>query len=54
MRHAILVTYGEPRSPAFIEQLVYSWRILLGLTRSVADIPAPLVPIIALSRARAR
>ena len=54
MRHAILVTYGEPRSPAFIEQLVYSWRILLGLTRSVADIPAPLVPIIALSRARGR
>jgi len=54
VKHAILVTYGEPRSPAFIEQLEYSWRILLGLTRSVADIPAPLVPIIALSRARGR
>ena len=54
MKHAILVTYGEPQSSSFIEQLVYSWRILLGLTRSVADIPAPLVPIIALSRARGR
>jgi protoheme ferro-lyase len=33
---------------------VYSWRILLGLTRTVADIPAPLIPLIALSRARGR
>lgn len=54
MKHAILVTYGEPQSPAFVEQLVYSWRILLGLTRSVADIPAALLPMIALSRARGR
>ena len=54
MKHAILVTYGEPQSPAFIEQLVYSWRILLGLTRSVADIPAALLPIIAVSRGRGR
>ena len=54
MKHVVLVTYGEPATPAFIEQLVYSWRILIGLTRSVADIPAPLLPMIALSRARGR
>jgi protoheme ferro-lyase len=50
----VLVTYGEPTSPSFVDQLVYSWRILLGLTRTVADIPAPLIPLIALSRARGR
>ena len=54
MKHIVLVTYGEPITPAFVEQLVYSWRILLGLTRTVADIPAPLSPLIALSRARGR
>ena len=54
MKHIVLVTYGEPITPAFGEQLVYSWRILLGLTRTVADIPAPLIPVIALSRARGR
>ena len=54
MKHIVLVTYGEPVTPAFIDQLVYSWRILLGLTRTVADIPAPLIPVIALSRARGR
>lgn len=54
MKHVVLVTYGEPTSPSFVDQLVYSWRILLGLTRSVADIPAPLIPLIALSRARGR
>ncbi len=54
MKHVILVTYGEPVTPAFIDQLVYSWRILLGLTRTVADIPAPLIPLIALSRGRGR
>jgi protoheme ferro-lyase len=53
-RHVILLTYGEPPTAASLDQLVYSWRILLGLTRSVADIPAPLIPIIALSRARSR
>ena len=41
MKHIVLVTYGEPMTPAFVDQLVYSWRILLGLTRTVADIPAP-------------
>ena len=54
MKHIVLVTYGEPTTPAFVEQLVYSWRILLGLTRTVADIPAPLIPLIALSRGRGR
>ena len=54
MKHIVLVTYGEPTSPSFVDQLVYSWRILLGLTRSVATIPAPLIPLIALSRARGR
>jgi protoheme ferro-lyase len=54
MKHVVLVTYGEPVTPSFADQLVYSWRILLGLTRSVADIPAPLIPLIALSRARGR
>lgn len=53
-RHVVLLTYGEPPTPRFVDQLVYSWRILLGLTRSVASIPAPLLPIIAVSRARLR
>lgn len=53
-RHVVLVTYGEPPTPAFVEQLVYSWRILLGLTRTVAPIPRPILPLIALSRARWR
>jgi protoheme ferro-lyase len=50
----VLVTYGEPPDAAFVDQLVYSWRILIGLTRSVAPIPMPLIPMIALSRARGR
>lgn len=53
-RHVVLLTYGEPPSAAFGAQLKYSWRILLGLTRSVAPIPLPVLPIIALSRARFR
>jgi protoheme ferro-lyase len=53
-RHVVLLTYGEPPTPAFGSQLVYSWRILLGLTRSVAPIPRPLLPLIALTRARFR
>jgi protoheme ferro-lyase len=53
-RHVVLVTYGEPPTAAFVDQLVYSWRILLGLTRTVAPIPAPLLPIIAVSRGRGR
>lgn len=54
VRHVILVTYGEPPQPSFTEQLSYSWRILLGLTRTVAPIPKPLLPLIALSRAHTR
>jgi protoheme ferro-lyase len=53
-RHVVLLTYGEPPTPAFLSQLHYSWRILLGLTRSVASIPPAVLPIIALSRARSR
>ena len=39
-RHVVLITYGEPPTASFAAQLRYSWRILLGLTRSVAPIPA--------------
>jgi protoheme ferro-lyase len=52
--HVVLLTYGEPPAPDFLSQLRYSWRILLGLTRSVASIPGVVLPIIALSRARLR
>ncbi|MEZ5286133.1 MAG: ferrochelatase [Vicinamibacterales bacterium] len=53
-RHVVLVTYGEPPTPSFVDQLTYSWRILLGLTRKVDAIPRPLLPVIALARARGR
>jgi protoheme ferro-lyase len=53
-RHVVLVTYGEPPTPSFLDQLTYSWRILLGLTRKVDAIPKPLLPVIALARARGR
>jgi len=53
-RHVILITYGEPPRPAFTGQLRYSWRILLGLTRLVAPIPAALLPMIAVGRGRSR
>ncbi|HEU4365077.1 MAG TPA: ferrochelatase [Candidatus Krumholzibacteria bacterium] len=53
-RHVVLLTYGEPPSPDFRAQLRYSWRILLGLTRTVAPIPKAVLPMIALSRARSR
>ena len=53
-RHVVLVTYGEPPEPWFGAQLKYSWRILLGLTRSVAPIPLVALPMIALARARFR
>jgi ferrochelatase len=54
VRHVVLVTYGEPPTADFFAQLRYSWRILLGLTRSVAPIPVPVLPLIALKRARLR
>lgn len=53
-RHVVLATYGEPPTPAFVDQLAYSWRILHGLTRKVDAIPRPLLPVIALARARGR
>lgn len=53
-RHVILVTYGEPPDPAFLDQLLYSWRILLGLTLTVAPIPKYVLPMIAVKRAFAR
>lgn len=54
MQHVVLSTYGEPPAARFVDQLRYSWRILLGLTRSVAPMPRPVLPLIALSRARTR
>ncbi len=54
MNHVILVTYGEPTRAAFRDQLVYSWRILLGLTRTIAPIPKVLLPMIAVSRGQLR
>jgi ferrochelatase len=53
-RHVVLVTYGEPPDSRFTDQLRYSWRILLGLTRTIAPIPRALLPIIAVSRGRLR
>ena len=53
-QHLVLTTYGEPPLPGFTDQLVYSWRILQGLTRTVADIPQAVIPFIALSRAHGR
>jgi protoporphyrin/coproporphyrin ferrochelatase len=50
----ILTTYGEPQRNSFAEQWIYSYRILKGLTRKIAPIPAPLLPIIATARARGR
>ena len=53
-RHVLLLTYGEPPEADFARQFAYSWRILFGLTRRVAPIPAFVVPLIAFNRARMR
>ncbi len=53
-RHVVLVSYGEPATPDFAAQFGYSFRILQGLTRIIAAIPAPLLPLIAFARARGR
>lgn len=53
-RHVLLLTYGEPPEADFARQFSYSWRILFGLTRRVAPIPAAVVPLIAFNRARMR
>lgn len=50
----ILATYGEPQINSFAQQWMYSYRILKGLTRKIAKIPAPLLPVIATARARGR
>jgi ferrochelatase len=50
----ILATYGEPVRNSFADQWMYSYRILKGLTRKIAPIPAPVLPIIATVRARGR
>lgn len=50
----MLASYGEPPTPNFADQFGYSFRILLGLTRIIAAIPAPLLPLIAFARARSR
>lgn len=54
MLGVVLVTYGEPAKNSFVEQWVYSYRILKRLTRRIASIPKPLVPVIATARARSR
>ena len=46
----ILSTYGEPTRNSFAEQWMYSYRILRRLTRKIAKIPSPLLPIIATAR----
>jgi ferrochelatase len=53
-KHVVLVAHGEPTTPAFVDHLVYSWRLMQGVARSTADISAPVLPFIALSRARER
>src|SRR5436305_11795003 len=50
----ILATYGEPAINSFSQQWMYSYRILKGLTRKIAKIPAPLLPVVAIARARGR
>jgi protoporphyrin/coproporphyrin ferrochelatase len=50
----ILTTYGEPSRNTFGAQWIYSYRILERLTRKIARIPAPLLPLIATARARTR
>jgi protoporphyrin/coproporphyrin ferrochelatase len=50
----VLATYGEPPESGFAAQWMYSYRILKRLTRKIAAIPAPVLPIIATSRAITR
>lgn len=54
VRHVVLLTYGEPPTPRLLDHLTYSWRILLGLTRTVAPIPGWMLPFIAVFRAASR
>jgi ferrochelatase len=50
----VLTTYGEPPRGTFAAQWMYSYRILERLTRKIAKIPRPILPIIATARTRAR
>ena len=50
MKDVVLLTYGEPPTADFGRQFDYSRRILDGLTRLVAPIPAWLVPALAARR----
>ncbi len=50
----ILVTYGEPPQPKFIDQWGYSNRILSKLTKLVAPIPSVAVPFIGAMRGYSR
>lgn len=50
--HAVIaITYGEPTANRFSDQWMYSYRILQRLTRKIARIPGPLLPVIATKRA---
>lgn len=42
----VMLSYGEPKTPSFIEHWFYSNRILYKLTRRVAPIPKVAVPFI--------
>ncbi|MCH8332765.1 ferrochelatase [Candidatus Sumerlaeota bacterium] len=53
-RKVLLLTYGEPESNRFSDQFWYSLSILNRLTRRVAPIPRPALPLIAWKRARRR
>jgi protoheme ferro-lyase len=54
VKDVVLLTYGEPEAADFARQFDYSRRILDGLTRLVAPIPAWLVPALAARRALLR
>lgn len=50
----LLLTYGEPAQARFADQYSYSLLILRRLTKIVAPIPSPVMPLIALLRGRGR
>ncbi|MBN1476359.1 ferrochelatase, partial [Candidatus Sumerlaeota bacterium] len=50
----LALTYGEPPEARFGPQFRYSLSILRRLTRRVAPIPRPILPLIALLRGRTR
>ena len=48
--HVVLVTFGEPERASYLQQLIYSWRILKSLTTRIDSIPKAIVPLIAIYR----